>query len=76
MWIVTVISVFGSILNARKSNKCFYVWIIANVFWLIYDIYTKLYSRAALDILQTIICISGIIHWRKEENDENYSRRS
>ena len=70
MWIVTAISVFGSILNARKSNKCFYVWIIANVLWLAYDIYTRLYSRAALDIVQTGICISGIIYWKKSEKEE------
>lgn len=70
MWIVTAISVFGSILNARKSNKCFYVWIIANVLWLAYDIYTRLYSRAALDIVQTAICISGIIYWKQSEREE------
>lgn len=68
MWIVTIISLIGSVLNAKKSKWCFYVWILANVLWLIYDIHIGLYSRAALDTIQTIICISGIIYWKKEEN--------
>lgn len=64
MWIVTMISLIGSVLNARKSKWCFYIWILANTLWLIYDVYIGLYSRAALDIMQTIICISGIIYWK------------
>lgn len=67
MWIVTAISIIGSILNARKSIWCFYVWIFANIIWLAYDIHINLYSRAALDIFQTVICISGIIFWKRED---------
>ncbi len=73
MWIVTAISVFGSILNARKLKACFYVWIIANVCWFIYDMRTGLYSRAVLDTIQTIICICGIFHWDKEEENEDHT---
>lgn len=71
MWIATAISVFGSMLNAKKSKWCFYVWILANVIWLVYDIYIRLYSRATLDIIQTVICISGIIYWNKSERKES-----
>ena len=70
MWLVTAISVFGSILNAKKSKWCFYVWILANIIWLIYDIYIELYSRATLDVIQTTICIIGIYHWTKEEKQK------
>ena len=68
MWVVTIISLIGSVLNAKKSKWCFYIWILANILWLIYDIHIELYSRAALDVIQTIICVSGIIYWKKEEN--------
>ena len=73
MWIVTAVSIFGSILNAFKSKWCFYVWILANAFWFAYDIYIDLYSRAALDIVQTIICVSGIYYWNKrsDNNEDN-----
>lgn len=64
-WIMTAISMFGSYLNSVKSIYCFYVWIIANILWIIYDVSIKLYSRAALDILQTILCVYGIINWRQ-----------
>lgn len=68
MWVVTIISLIGSVLNAKKSKWCFYIWILANMLWLTYDIHIELYSRAALDVIQTIICVSGIIYWNKEEN--------
>lgn len=75
MWFVTLVSIIGSILNAKKSKWCFYIWITANLIWLTYDIHIRLYSRAALDVVQTIICISGIIHWAKEDKrDESNSR--
>lgn len=64
-WIITLISVTGSILNAKHSVYCFYIWIMSNILWIMYDLYIKLYSRALLDIFQTIICIYGIINWRK-----------
>lgn len=67
MWIITAISIIGSFFNAKKSILCFYIWIIANLLWFICDIHFKFYSRSALDILQTILCIYGILHWKKED---------
>lgn len=67
MWIITIISILGSIFNAKKSILCFYIWILSNILWFTCDIYFKFYSRAVLDTLQTALCIYGIIYWKKED---------
>jgi len=71
MWIFTITAVIGSVLNAFKSRWCFWIWIFSNIAWLIYDISINLFSRAVLDIIQTIICIIGIIEWRKKDHENN-----
>ena len=67
MWIVTALSLLGNALNIKKKRSGFMVWVIANVLWLTYDLTTGLYSRAALDIVQTAFCIWGIIEWKNKE---------
>lgn len=67
MWLVTILSLYGNVLNVKKKRSGFVVWVIANVLWLIYDIWTGLYSRAALDTVQTAFCVWGIIEWKDKE---------
>lgn len=67
MWFVTALSLSGNVLNIKKKRSGFVIWVIANILWLIHDIYTGLYSRAMLDIVQTGFCIWGIIEWNNEE---------
>lgn len=67
MWILTVASLVGNYLNSSKRICGFYVWILCNTGWMVYDISTEIYSRAILDIIQTGFCVLGIIKWRKKE---------
>lgn len=66
-WITTAICLFGTILNVKKLNTCFYLWLIGNVMWLCIDIYNGLWSRAILDIVQGVLAVWGIIEWRKNK---------
>lgn len=68
-WLLAIISLAGSILNSRKLIASFYVWILCNVGWGIYDALTGNYARVALDALQTFFCVYGIRNWRKKPND-------
>ena len=63
MWVVTVICLIGTVLNARKNKLCFYFWAFGNVCWFIYDLKCGLYSRALLDMVQLILGIYGLIMW-------------
>jgi len=63
-WATTILSLAGTVLNVKKLRACFFVWVIANILWLVYDISQALYSRALLDIVQTAFAVWGIIEWR------------
>ena len=66
-WITTAICLLGTILNVKKLNTCFYLWMIGNILWLCIDIYNGLWSRAILDIVQGVLAVWGIIEWRKNK---------
>ena len=66
-WITTAICLLGTILNVKKLNTCFYLWLIGNILWLCIDIYNGLWSRAILDIVQGGLAVWGIIEWRKNK---------
>ena len=66
-WITTAICLLGTILNVKKLNTCFYLWLIGNIMWLCIDIHNGLWSRAILDVVQGILAVWGIIEWRKNK---------
>ena len=66
-WITTAICLTGTVLNVKKINLCFWLWLIGNILWLCIDIYNGLWSRAILDIVQGVLALWGIIEWNKSK---------
>ncbi len=66
-WFLTLISLTGTVLNVRKNISCFYVWLIGDILWCIFDLKSGTYGRALLDFVQVILAICGIFSWRKNE---------
>ena len=64
-WLITAVCLAGTMLNCRKKIACFYFWIIGNILWLLFDINSGLYSRAALDTVQLALAVYGIYEWKK-----------
>jgi len=71
VWMVSSVNVFGSVLNIKKKSLCFLLWALSNVFWLIYDLYSKSYARSILDVVNLAMNILGMISWikPKEKSD-------
>ena len=63
MWALTIISLTGNLMNCIKMRSCFLLWIGCNIGWLIIDIGTGTYSRALLDVVQTIFAVFGYVAW-------------
>jgi len=63
--VITVLSLTGTVLNVRKNILCFYLWAVGNIAWLVFDLWSGIYSRAVLDAVQLAFAIWGIIEWRK-----------
>lgn len=65
LWIVSSMTVFGNILNVKRKSLCFLLWALANIFWLIYDLYSKSYARSALDLTNLATALWGLFSWIK-----------
>ena len=65
-WFITALSLAGTVLNVKKNVWCFYLWTVGNTLWLLFDVYSRLYSRAMLDLVQLGFAIWGIVEWRKK----------
>lgn len=66
-WLVTFICLLGTVLNVRRNIACFYLWVIGNTAWLIFDLISGLYSRAVLDSVQLGFALWGIAAWSKPD---------
>jgi len=64
MWIITVLSIIGVVLNIRKRKECFYLWTFTNAAWAIYDLSMGAYAQAALFAVYFILAIWGIFEWK------------
>jgi nicotinamide riboside transporter PnuC len=67
MWIVTGLSILGTILNIKKKQICFVIWLITNLLWCAYDISIKNYAQAGLFLVYVGLAIWGIVEWRKKK---------
>lgn len=65
LWLVSSVTILGSILNVKKMSSCFVVWTCCNVFWLVFDIMNKAYARAILDTVNLATSVWGLISWIK-----------
>ena len=64
-WVATIIALLGTILNCKQNKVCFYLWIVTNAMWLVYDFMSGLYSRCTLDFIQLLLAIYGVYEWNK-----------
>lgn len=71
MWPVTIICLIGTFLNCKKLSCCFIFWAVGNILWMIYDIWSGLFSRAFLDFVQLIFALYGAYEWRKLDESES-----
>lgn len=65
-WILSSLSTLGAVLNALGMISGFYVWIVANLAWIGYDVYTGFYSQTMMFAVFTATSVLGIIAWRRK----------
>jgi len=66
-YVITVLSVAGTIANIYKKWWCFILWGIANLAWCVYDIHIHEYSQAILWGVYFMLAVWGLYSWRKAE---------
>lgn len=70
-YIVTAITLIGTIANAFKKRWSFIIWICTNVFWMIYNFYIHQPQQAIIYMTNIITSIIGLIYWKKENKMES-----
>ena len=63
-WVTACISLTGAFLNARQKWYSFVVWMIANVSWIVYDVFNGCYAQAALFCAYLAMNIYGLYCWK------------
>ena len=70
-WATACISLTGAFLNARQKWCSFLVWMIANISWIIYDLYNGCYAQAALFFAYLAMNIYGLYCWKFKTKESN-----
>ena len=63
MWILTVISLVGVILNIQKKRSCFLFWMFSNALWAAIDFYSDLPAQGVLFVCYFCLAVWGYISW-------------
>lgn len=63
-YIITAITLIGTIGNSFQKKWCFYIWIPTNLFWVIYNICIGQYAQAILYSVNTATSIIGLLKWK------------
>jgi len=66
IWLITIFSLVGTVLNIRKNNICFVFWIFTNSFWAILDFQKGIYQQSMLMLIYLFLSIWGLLEWRKK----------
>ena len=67
-FIFTATSIVGTLANSFQKKWCFYVWMVTNTFWCIYNTVNSQYAQALLYLFNFCTCVIGIVKW-KGSND-------
>lgn len=65
-WVLTALSLAGTVLVIRRRVEGFYLWAFTNIGWVVVDIEAGLYAQAALFGAYLALSVYGVWEWRRE----------
>jgi hypothetical protein len=66
MWVVTAASLVGTVANIYQRRWCFWVWLVTNALWAVYDCWLGAWAQAALMATYTVLAVWGLARWKPE----------
>ena len=67
MWAVTATSLFATILNIKKKRACFFIWLVTNSLWFLYDFHIGAYAQSALFFCYVCLAVWGMLEWKQKK---------
>lgn len=68
-YVMMVIALVGSYLNAKQHREGFLLWMITNGFWIIHNLTVSEFAQAILYAANMVIAIMGFVNWNKDKKD-------
>ncbi len=65
-WVLVAMSLIGNVFIIKKNVTGQWMWAIANVGWISYNLYLHAWAQAFLFFVYTLLCIWGIISWSRD----------
>lgn len=65
IWILTLLSLIGVVLNIQKKRVCFIFWGFTNLAWACVDFYKRIPEQAWLFVIYTVLAVIGWFSWRE-----------
>lgn len=65
MWLVSGLSLAGTLGNIYKRRWCFWLWLVSNSCWCAYDASIGAWAQSALMLVYAVLAIIGLLQWRK-----------
>ena len=65
-WVLTFLSLAGNYFVIKKNVLGQWLWAVANIGWIAFDLWIGAYSQAFLFFVYFGMCIWGIILWSRE----------
>ena len=65
-WFVTILAVWGVVLNNRHNRLCFKLWLVSNFLSCAIHIIVGVWSLAARDAVFFVLAVEGLILWSKQ----------
>ena len=66
-WSLTALSLAGTWFNIQKNIIGWYIWAVANLGWVVSFMQKGMLAEATLFSIYFILCIYGIIKWRRPQ---------
>lgn len=63
-WLLVIISLYAKILVIQHKVRGFYIWIFADVIWVLYNFYIGAQAQAFLMFIYIFFSIYGISKWQ------------
>lgn len=67
-YVVSIITIVGTVANAFQKRWCFWIWLITNAFWIGWNIAVGEYAQSVIYVVNLTTCIIGLFKWKRNKN--------
>lgn len=70
-YVVTALSIVGTVANSFQKRWCFIVWAFTNSFWFVFNTTNGSYAQAILYAFNLAMAFIGLWKWKRNEKKKN-----